>query len=125
MDVKAVANIQATVQTNAQSAEATGKEIQKMPEVQNESGKPSEVEEINSKPPSQEELSSVIKDIQEKLNLFNGELEITTDEQSGIKVVKIIEKNTDKVIRQIPSEAVLKIARYLDEIAGLLYNEKV
>jgi len=122
MDIKAVANVQASIQTNAQSAETVGKEVQKTLEVHNNT---TAMKEQETPKPSDEQLSSMIKDIQEKLNLFSGDLEITTDDQTGIKVVKIVEKNTDKVIRQIPSEAVLKIARYLDEIAGLLYNEKV
>ena len=57
--------------------------------------------------------------------MLNTQLEIQIDKDTDIVVVKVIDRETNKVIRQIPPEYVLKIAKYLDEIAGLLYNEKV
>jgi len=123
MDVKAVANVQAATQTNAQSAEIMAKEVQKSIQGQNDAMQnPSQA---SAAMPTAEELTTAMNDIQERLNTLNGELTITTDDDTGVRVVKIVEKNSEKVIRQIPSEAVLKIAKYLDEIAGLLYNEKV
>jgi flagellar protein FlaG len=47
------------------------------------------------------------------------------DKETEEIVVKVIDKETKEVIRQIPPEYLLKIAKYLDEIAGILYNEKV
>ncbi len=122
MDIKAVGNLQASIQSHAQSAEVVGREAQKVQQAQEGT---MQQPDQQTRQPSAEELASVMKDIQEKLNAFNGELKIMTDEESGVQVVKIVETQTDKVIRQIPSESVLKIAQYLDEIAGLLYNEKV
>ncbi|HHE07869.1 MAG TPA: flagellar protein FlaG [Chlorobaculum parvum] len=122
MDIKAVGNVQASIQTNAQSAEVTAKEVQKNVASQNNE---LQKQQQAAQKPSVEDINNAMKDIQEKLNSLNGELKITTDDDTGIQVIKIVERHTDKLIRQIPSEAVLKIARYLDEIAGLLYNEKV
>jgi flagellar protein FlaG len=122
MDIKAVGNVQASIQTNAQSAEMTAREVQKSGAGQN--NELQKQQEATQKP-SVEDINNAMKDIQEKLNSLNGELKITTDDDTGIQVIKIVERHTDKLIRQIPSEAVLKIAKYLDEIAGLLYGEKV
>lgn len=122
MDIKAVGNVQASIQTNAQSAEVTAKEVQKNVASQNNE---LQKQQQAAQKPSVEDINNAMKDIQEKLNSLNGELKITTDDDTGIQVIKIVERHTDKLIRQIPSEAVLKIAKYLDEIAGLLYNEKV
>jgi len=43
----------------------------------------------------------------------------------GIQVVKIIDSETKEVIRQLPPDVILKIAKYIDEVTGLLFNEKV
>jgi flagellar protein FlaG len=46
------------------------------------------------------------------------------DEETGIQVVKIIDSQTKEVIRQLPPETTLKIAKYIDEITGLLFEKK-
>jgi flagellar protein FlaG len=38
-------------------------------------------------------------------------------------VVKVVDNDTKEVIRQIPSEEMLKIAKYIDEITGLLFKD--
>jgi flagellar protein FlaG len=72
-----------------------------------------------------EEVQEALKNLKEKLSILNTQLEIKIDKETDTIVVKVIDKTTHKVIRQIPPEYVLKIAKYLDEIAGILYNEKV
>ncbi|WP_411376610.1 flagellar protein FlaG [Desulfurobacterium thermolithotrophum] len=73
---------------------------------------------------SPELIEKVIEDLKKKLSMLNTQLQIKIDKDTDIVVVKVIDKETNKIIRQIPPEYVLKIAKYLDEIAGLLYNEK-
>jgi flagellar protein FlaG len=70
-------------------------------------------------------LKKIIEDLKKKLSMLNTQLEIKVDKETEEIVVKVIDKETKEVIRQIPPEYLLKIAKYLDEIAGILYNEKV
>jgi flagellar protein FlaG len=56
--------------------------------------------------------------------MLNTQLQIKIDKDTDITVVKVVDKQTNKVIRQIHPEYVLKIAKYLDEITGLLLREK-
>jgi flagellar protein FlaG len=56
--------------------------------------------------------------------MLNTQLQIKIDKDTDMIVIKVIDKETKKVIRQIPPEYVLKIAKYLDEITGILYNGK-
>ena len=56
--------------------------------------------------------------------MLNSQLKIETDEDTGIQVVKIVDSETKEVIRQLPPDVVLKIAKYIDEVTGLLFNEK-
>ena len=56
---------------------------------------------------------------------FDRNLQFTVDEDTGIDVVKVIDTETEEVIRQFPSEEVLAIARALDKLQGLLIRDKV
>ena len=49
---------------------------------------------------------------------------ISLDDDTGITVVKVVDKNTKEVVRQIPSEEMLAIAKALDTVQGLLVRQK-
>lgn len=49
-------------------------------------------------------------------------LEFSMDAESGEMLVRVIDRATRQVIRQIPSEEMLAIARALDRMRGLLVN---
>lgn len=121
MDIKAVQN-QALSSMNSQNIE-----IQKASEKQIlEQTKENQLDEKTKKADvhSPEDIVNAANKINEKLKMLDSQLKIEFDKDTGIKVVKIVDKETDQVIRQIPPEVVLKIAKYLDEITGLLFNEK-
>ena len=48
---------------------------------------------------------------------------ISRDDQLNRFIVKIADERSGEVIREIPSEAVLKFTRYLREIKGLLFDK--
>ncbi|RMA93253.1 flagellar protein FlaG [Hydrogenothermus marinus] len=121
MDIKAVQN-QALSSMNSQNIE-----IQKASEKQIlEQTKENQLDEKTKKADvhSPEDIVNAANKINEKLKMLDSQLKIEFDKDTGIKVVKIVDKETDQVIRQIPPEVVLKIAKYLDELTGLLFNEK-
>jgi len=72
-----------------------------------------------------EELQKIIKQIKKKLDYLNKYLKIEIDKELEIPVVKIIEKDTNKVIRQIPPEYLLELMKRIDEMLGILINERV
>ncbi len=51
-------------------------------------------------------------------------LEFSVDQASGRAVTRLVDKVTNMVIRQIPSEEMLSIARTLDHFQGLLLKLK-
>lgn len=51
-------------------------------------------------------------------------LQFSMDESSGKSVVRVVDTTTHEVIRQIPSEEVLKMAQELDRMQGLLLRGK-
>lgn len=75
-------------------------------------------------------ISDVAEDIREAIDTLNAALAksptkavISRDDQLNRYIVKITDKNSGEVIREVPSEAVLKFARNLQEIKGLLFDK--
>lgn len=55
---------------------------------------------------------------------LSREVEFTSDQQTGHTVVRVLDRETQEVIRQIPSKEVLSITHALDRLQGLLLRQK-
>lgn len=51
-------------------------------------------------------------------------LQFSVDNDTGRTVVKVVDSNTQEIIRQIPAEELLAITRALDRLQGLLLKQK-
>jgi flagellar protein FlaG len=69
-----------------------------------------------------ENLRQAIDEINHKLISGGRNLGIYMDEVLNTPVVKVMNTQTGEVVRQIPSEAVLKVAHTLEELKGLLHD---
>ena len=74
-------------------------------------------------------LEQVATELREAIQTLNTALErsptkaiITRDEALNRFVVKIQDKSSGEVVREIPSEALLKFARNLQELKGLIFD---
>jgi len=72
--------------------------------------------------PSQ--LKKAVDDINKTLQDRGQDVRFSIDESSKRVVVKIIDQNTDKVLRQIPTEQALEISQSLDKLQGLLIKQE-
>ncbi|WP_374499930.1 flagellar protein FlaG [Zoogloea sp.] len=75
-------------------------------------------------PPSSEQLTQAVKQIQDVIKQTANSLQFSIDEDIGVAVVKVIDTESKKVIRQIPSEEVIDIAKALDKLQGLLVKQQ-
>ncbi|EJM41967.1 flagellar protein FlaG [Pseudomonas sp. GM33] len=75
--------------------------------------------------PKRDELEKAVTDIQEFVQAAQRNLDFSIDDSTGRVVVKVIATETGLVIRQIPSEAALKLAQSLSDASSLLFNDKV
>ncbi|WP_029770454.1 flagellar protein FlaG [Pseudogulbenkiania sp. MAI-1] len=75
------------------------------------------------KPPTESELHDSVKKLNEALKHYNNNLEFTVDEDTQATVVKVVDSETKKVIRQIPSEEALRIAKAIEDFKGLLLKD--
>jgi len=62
-------------------------------------------------------VEEVASKLQEFVNLIDKKLQFSVDEDSGRQVVRVTDKLSGDVIRQIPSEEVLRLARNLSDLA--------
>lgn len=62
-----------------------------------------------------EELKQAVSKLNDYVQNMQRDLQFSVDKDSGVTVVKVIDSKTDKVIRQIPNEETLKLARSLVE----------
>ena len=125
MDVKAVNQIQAASEMHASSMETHQQAVKKTQKEDNTKNQEFEAYQKLSNEKKERILDETAKKLNEKFALFNNTLKIEIDKDTGIQVVKIIDSKTKKVIRQLPPEVMLKIAKYIDEITGLLFDKKV
>lgn len=79
-------------------------------------------EEKQQEDVSQKMLDELSMDIE---MLHSVGLSFSKHEDTGRTIVKVINKDTDELIREIPSEQVLDMAAKLDEMVGILFDTKV
>ena len=75
-------------------------------------------------PASQGEVEQAVKVVSDFVQQTNSSLEFSIDKESERLVVKVRDVETKEVIRQIPSEAILKMAQALGQVQGLLLQQK-
>lgn len=80
--------------------------------------------EPSQREPEQAEVVEATQRIKEFVKPINGAIEFSVDDESGRTIVKVVDLQTKEILRQIPSEEVLNIARALDKLQGLLIQGK-
>lgn len=76
-----------------------------------------------------DEQIAAIQDRVVELNSYmqnlNRSLQFSIDEQSGDTIIKVIDSETDELIRQIPAEELLVLRSSLEEYRGMLLEMTV
>jgi flagellar protein FlaG len=66
---------------------------------------------------TQEEIAEAVRDISTYMQSMSRELQFQLDDSSATTVITVTDPETSEVVRQIPTEEVVAIARYIAEIA--------
>ena len=74
---------------------------------------------------SPQEMKKAASDVQRVSQIFNNKLQFVVDQQSNEVIVKVIDRDTDKVIKVLPPEELQRLHRKLKETIGFLFNERV
>jgi flagellar protein FlaG len=71
------------------------------------------------------DLEELAADVQKKLNIMHDvDLRFSVHKPSGRMMVTVIDESTGKVVREIPSSEILELAAKMDEMIGILFDEK-
>jgi flagellar protein FlaG len=70
-------------------------------------------------------VKAAAEQINKLVQQFDRHLQFTVDEETDTHVVKVIDTQSKEVIRQMPTEEMLAIAKALDKLQGLLIKDKV
>lgn len=73
---------------------------------------------------SEMQVQQAVAQIQQFTQALARNLQFSVDEETGKSVVRVIDIQTREIIRQIPSEEAIQIARTLDKVQGLLFNDQ-
>lgn len=74
--------------------------------------------------PTKEKLEQAASRVKEVLRGTTSRLEIEIDSDSNKAVIRILNGESGEIIRQIPAQELLDLAKHLDEPKGLLVRER-
>ena len=111
------------VASSATAAATERQEVSKSGNVSPQSSAPSDAKV------SLEEVTEAVSNITDYVQNISRDLQFQVDQHVGSTVVTVLDHETQEVIRQIPSEEVVAMARYIaenapDPVKGLLMNSE-
>lgn len=70
------------------------------------------------------DVSEAVERIRTHMQSLQRNLNFSVDDSTGQVVVQVLDGDSGKVVRQIPSEDILRLAERLDEMRSLLFEAK-
>ena len=84
--------------------------------------KPSNVDAASQ--PTREVVAKAAADIQQFVQSMGRNLSFSVDEVSGYHVVRVVNPSTGELVRQLPSDELLKIARDFERLNNVLVSQR-
>ena len=82
------------------------------------------VKEVTTRELSLADVSDTVAQVRDYVREVVPELDFSIDDDTDKIVIKLMDMSTHEVLRQIPSEEIIHIAKMLDKLQGLLYRGK-
>jgi len=122
--VKALSSSQAEGRNAPDLATSAAGATQAQPNVANEASKAERPQERNEM--QREELDQAVSQLNDFVQSVQRDLQFEVDNEMGQTIVKVVDQQTQEVIRQIPDEVALRLAEKLQQDEPLtLFNIKV
>lgn len=74
--------------------------------------------------PNPSQVKAALKAINDSLREQSQNIEFTVDDDSNRTIVKVVDLQTNEIIRQMPTKEALEIAKMLDRVQSLLFSQK-
>ncbi len=72
----------------------------------------------------QESTADVVEKFRSQMQDIQRDLSFSVDDSTGDVVVRVLDGESGKVVRQIPSEEILRLTERMDEMRSLLFEAK-
>ena len=85
----------------------------------------------NSKPEQKAEpeikiSQALLNEVRQEIQMMhNVGLHFSVHETTGRTIIRVVDKETEELIREVPPEEFLNLAARLDEMIGILFDKKV
>ena len=103
-------------QGNAQVAEIPPRELEASEAVSSQAN-------IQTEPVKS--LQEVVDNVSDYVQNVQRQLSFSVEKESGKTVIRVVDSATDELIRQIPTEEFLELAKALEKAKGILLREEV
>ena len=70
-----------------------------------------------------EKLQEVVAHVQEALNQIEPRIELSVDQELNRVIIRVVDRESGDVVRQIPPEELLDLQRFLEDHPGFLFTE--
>ena len=88
-------------------------------EMERQTQKAQETQRVND-----EDIRRIMEEIKRKFDMLSKYLRIDIDQDLEIPVAKIIERETNKIIRQIPPDYLLDLMKKIDQMLEILVKKE-
>jgi flagellar protein FlaG len=70
------------------------------------------------------EITDRVQEIEEYVQSVQRDLAFSVDDETGETVIKVYDTATEELVRQIPSEVMLKLRKAYGDNVGMLFDDK-
>jgi len=116
-NIEVQSNNRVVVDKNASVLAPVVKGVAETKDVKTELGQKNVVDEKD-----QEALQDKVAQLNQHVQSLNRNLQFQIDDDSGKIIVKVIDSDTEEVVRQIPSEEVLSVSNASEKLSGILFD---
>jgi len=74
--------------------------------------------------PSAEQVQEAVVEVRKAVQPVARNLRFSIDDDTGKTIISVVDSVTNEVIRQIPGEEIVAIAKAIDRMKGLLLHQK-
>lgn len=69
-------------------------------------------------------VKQAVEQVNKAVPSFSRNLQFSVDEDTRKNVVKVVDTSSGEIIRQIPAQEIIEIAKALDRLQGLIIRQK-
>jgi flagellar protein FlaG len=86
---------------------------------------PNKLEESQNSKPGSEQIEEAVSRLQNTFQDVEPRIELSVDKELNQVIVRVFDEESGDLIRQIPSEEILKLDRFFADQSGLFVEEKI